>query len=151
MGGKKSRQKGHAFERFLAQVYRDMGYEKCITSRQGSKLVDSTKIDLMHIPYNLQAKSGYNKRRPKYEVLYYQSKDLIKEKFPEQEAKRMLEKPFILVHKLDGGGPSHPELIQWTFDHNTAVKILKENYQIKQEIEEMKKYIKSIERGEIPS
>jgi translation elongation factor EF-Ts len=55
------RQKGHAFERRLAQTFREKGWEKCLTSRLESKLRDDEKVDLMHTePFNIQAKAIEN-------------------------------------------------------------------------------------------
>lgn len=48
--------KGHAFERALAQLFRDLGF-KCTTSRYSSKELDDKKVDLCGLPFNIQAKA----------------------------------------------------------------------------------------------
>lgn len=50
------RHKGHAFERALAQLFRDLGL-KCTTSRYSSKELDDKKVDLCGLPINVQAKA----------------------------------------------------------------------------------------------
>ncbi len=63
--GKRNRVAGSNWERELAQLFRDIGYPHVITTRQGSRLRDSQKIDLMNsdeskygrLPYNVQAKN----------------------------------------------------------------------------------------------
>jgi len=52
-----SRTKGHDFERYLAKIFRALGHSYCKTSRQASKLLDDSKVDLAFIPFNVQAKS----------------------------------------------------------------------------------------------
>lgn len=53
-----ARKKGHDYERLLAQKFRDMGWEKCLTSRLESKLRDDEGVDLTHTePFNVQAKA----------------------------------------------------------------------------------------------
>lgn len=56
VNGKANRRKGHAYERFLAQKFRDMGYKFCKTTRAASRVLDSCQIDLAFLPYNVQAK-----------------------------------------------------------------------------------------------
>lgn len=53
----KNRTKGHNFERYLAKVFRDLGFTYCKTSRQASRILDDSKVDLAFIPYNVQAKA----------------------------------------------------------------------------------------------
>lgn len=63
--GKRNRNAGSGWERELAQLFRSIGYPHVITTRQGSRLRDSQKIDLMNsdesehgrLPYNVQAKN----------------------------------------------------------------------------------------------
>jgi len=51
------RTKGHAYERALAKKLREMGFEKCTTSRFSSKEMDDKKVDLCGLPFNIQAKA----------------------------------------------------------------------------------------------
>lgn len=43
-----ARQKGHAFERENMHLFREVGYEKCVTSRSESKNLDDMGIDLVY-------------------------------------------------------------------------------------------------------
>jgi len=56
--GKTNRTKGHNAEREIAQDFRDIGFTHCKTSRQASRLLDDSKVDLAFIPYNIQIKAG---------------------------------------------------------------------------------------------
>ena len=40
------REKGHAYERKIAKELRKRGYDKCRTSREESRYLDSLKVDL---------------------------------------------------------------------------------------------------------
>lgn len=63
--GKRNKSAGSGWERVLAQKFRDIGFPHVITTRQGSRLRDSQKIDLMNsdedkhgrLEYNVQAKN----------------------------------------------------------------------------------------------
>jgi hypothetical protein len=56
--GKRNRNAGHNYERKLAKEFRDvLGEEKCKTSRQASRLLDSCKVDLDSDFVNVQAKN----------------------------------------------------------------------------------------------
>jgi hypothetical protein len=75
MNGKRNRTAGHNFEAWLAKVFRWIGFQHVITTRSGSRLRDSQKIDLMNsdeslcgrLPYNVQAKNVID--RVKYDKL----------------------------------------------------------------------------------
>lgn len=43
-----SRNKGHAFERENMHMFREVGFDKCVTSRSESKNLDDMGIDLVH-------------------------------------------------------------------------------------------------------
>jgi hypothetical protein len=52
------RVKGHTFERQMAKLFRDMGWEKCVTSRLESKAKDDAGIDLCNTdPFSVQCKA----------------------------------------------------------------------------------------------
>lgn len=63
--GKRNKSAGSGWERELAIKFRELGFPHVITTRQGSRLRDSQKIDLMNsdeskygrLPYNVQAKN----------------------------------------------------------------------------------------------
>lgn len=55
--GVRNRRKGHNYERQLAKEFRDIGFSRCRTTRESSKLLDSCKVDL-DLPFiNVQAKN----------------------------------------------------------------------------------------------
>ncbi len=56
--GKNSRAKGHNSERKFAAIFRELGYPFCKTSRQASRLLDDSKVDLAFLPFNVQIKAG---------------------------------------------------------------------------------------------
>lgn len=72
--GVTNKRKGSNAERYYANVFRDLGFEFCKTSRLGSKLHDNAKIDLIFIPYNIQIKAGKQKgMNPGKELLLLKS------------------------------------------------------------------------------
>lgn len=95
-----NRTKGHNYERELVKIFKELGFDRAISTRASSKLLDDCKVDINFIPYRIQAKSGYDKVRPKFEVLKSECDRLIQEKFPEDEAALLLNKPYILFHKI---------------------------------------------------
>lgn len=57
--GKTNRTAGHDGERHYAKLFRELGFDKCKTSRQASRLMDDCKIDLCFTdPFNIQIKVG---------------------------------------------------------------------------------------------
>ena len=94
--GANNKRKGSNAERFYAKIFRDLGFDKCITSRQGSRLHDNAGIDLMFLPYNIQIKCGKQKGINYSKELQY-IRDRIKELFPEGSPEFV--KPNILIHK----------------------------------------------------
>lgn len=55
--GKRARRKGHNYERTIVKFFKDLGYTDAKTSRLGSRLLDSAKVDICDIPYNVQCKA----------------------------------------------------------------------------------------------
>jgi hypothetical protein len=55
--GKRARRKGHNYERTIVKLFRDLGYDEAKTSRLGSRLLDSAKVDICDIPFNVQCKA----------------------------------------------------------------------------------------------
>ena len=55
------RNRGHNFERKQRKRFIDLGYDKCITTRLGSRDLDNRKLDLMNVPYRVQCKYGTHK------------------------------------------------------------------------------------------
>lgn len=98
--GKTNKTKGSNAERLYAQIFRELGHNFCKTSREGSKLHDNAKIDLIFIPYNIQIKAGIQKNmNPGKELLSL--KAAIKEFFPPTH--EVHNNPAILIHHEEVG------------------------------------------------
>ena len=55
------REKGHKLERYIAQLFRQLGFTECLTSRLESKRQDDLGIDLCYTgPFQIQAKAQEN-------------------------------------------------------------------------------------------
>lgn len=53
-----SKNKGSQYEQKIARELRELGFEKCLTSRLASKLLDDMKVDFVCTdPFNIQAKA----------------------------------------------------------------------------------------------
>jgi len=59
--GTTNRTKGHNAERYYATIFKELGFDKCVTSRYGSRQHDDAAIDLINIPLNVQIKAGKQK------------------------------------------------------------------------------------------
>lgn len=69
MGKINPRTKGHAFERYLAEKFRVLGFLDCLTSRLESKRQDDLGIDLCHTgKLQIQAKAN-EKLGPCHDIL----------------------------------------------------------------------------------
>ena len=93
--GVRNRRKGHNYERELAKEFRDIGFERCRTTRESSKLLDSCKIDLDLPDLNVQAKNvigGVN-----YLKVFALMDEHLKLKIPER-----LDLPKVIFHKRKG-------------------------------------------------
>ena len=121
--GSYSRKKGHNYERALAIIFRNLGFKYCRTSRAESKLLDDCGVDLTNLPFLVQAKAGYNKSRPKFEVMYKQIKKALADNFPPEHELHTL--PILVCHKLDGRGP---EFSQWTMTQKDMIKLMEKVY-----------------------
>ena len=68
--GARARRKGHNYERSIVKFFRDLGFEHAKTSRLGSRLLDSAKVDICDIPFNVRPSGNiiptdrYLKQRP---------------------------------------------------------------------------------------
>lgn len=98
---KNNRRKGHVYERYLAKLFRALGYEKCKTSREASRLYDNCGYDLWGIPFLVQAKAGYKKSRIKPDELFLKMEKAM-EQFPEDERNLLKNYPKLVFNKLDG-------------------------------------------------
>lgn len=97
--GKAARIFGHNAELIYVKEFRAMGFDKCCTSRLGSHLTDSAKIDLMFIPVNVQVKAGYNGGISAGKVLS-EMKFSVKQLFPAHTIE--YNAPSIMIHHKDG-------------------------------------------------
>lgn len=59
---KKSKNKGSSWECELIKMFKEAGYEDCVTSRSESKILDNSKIDIVSksLPFYCQAKNLIN-------------------------------------------------------------------------------------------
>lgn len=90
-----NRTKGHNFERYLAKLFRELGYTFCKTSRQASRLLDDSKVDLAFIPFNVQAKAV--KANINYQELLRSMDEALKQNFPPSDPQ--INYPKIIFHK----------------------------------------------------
>ena len=100
--GKNNRKKGNLLEQQVARDMRDIGYTFAKTSRQASKLLDDSQIDIAFVPYNIQTKSGYEKARPKPDLIFNNIDTNLKKNFPPTEPYHNY--PKVLIHKLPEKG-----------------------------------------------
>lgn len=106
--GKNNRSKGHALEREVVSIFRDvLGFKYCKTSRATSKLLDDCGVDISLTgpmvesnPLLIQCKMGYKRARPKADVEFRKIRDALLEHFPEDHTIHKV--PKMLIHKLDG-------------------------------------------------
>jgi len=91
-----NRRKGHNFERYLAKKFREIaGFTFCKTSRQASRLLDDSKVDLAFIPYNVQAKAVI--RNLNYHDIFESMDNALKKNYPPTDPQINL--PKIIFHK----------------------------------------------------
>ena len=96
--GKSNRQRGHSLERRIASKFRDLGYKYAKTSRQASRLLDDSKVDIAFVPFLIQCKKGY-KKGLNYSGIITEIKNLIIQNFPPEESVHKL--PCIIIHDKD--------------------------------------------------
>lgn len=119
--GRNNRAKGHLLETKIAKDMRDIGYTFAKTSRQASRLLDDCQIDIAGVPYNIQAKSGYEKSRPKFDVISRSITENLIKNYPPEDAQHG--HPTILIHKLPGG-----QIIA-SIDYSFLLTLLKLQYE----------------------
>lgn len=95
INGKANRRKGHDYERKWAKVFRDLGYNFCRTSREASKLLDNSRVDLAFIPFNLQCKNVATSFNYINEINAVT--ELLKKHFPPGDTQH--KHPVIIAHK----------------------------------------------------
>ena len=94
--GTRNRTKGHHAERFYANVFKELGYTKCVTARLGGRLFDNAGIDIINIPFNIQIKAGKQSKMNPGKVLLnmYSQIDSL---FPENHEVRDF--PLFVIHR----------------------------------------------------
>lgn len=97
--GKTNRRKGHNAERHYVNIFKDLGYDFCQTSRYGSRIHDNAKIDLIGLPFNIQIKAGKQKNMNPGKELFGMSM-LISNMFPPEDNIHL--KPNLIIHRKDG-------------------------------------------------
>lgn len=97
---KTNRTKGHNLERRIRLKFIELGFDKCRTSRQASRLLDDSKVDLAQIPYNVQCKKGYPKGI-NYTTIFNEMEEALKEHFMEGDP--VIDYPKMIVHDKDRG------------------------------------------------
>jgi hypothetical protein len=119
----RNRNKGHDLERAIAKVLRKIGFLKCKTSRQASKLLDDCGVDIAFVPLLIQAKAGYSKKKPNYYKLEEETREKLKDNYPEDSV--LHDYPFVLVHKPDRVNYDN---CLWHFKQKDILPILKFYY-----------------------
>lgn len=93
--GKINKARGHNAEKYYAEVFRNIGYTLCETSRLANKLQhDNAKIDLIEIPFNVQIKAGKQRRLNAGNELFLMHTS-ISAMFPQED--EVFSKPLILI------------------------------------------------------
>lgn len=96
----KNRRKGHNAERHYMNIFKNLGFEFCVTSRYGSRLYDDAKIDLINLPFNIQIKAGKQAGlNPGRELL--SMNDMMIKSFPPGDP--VFDRPCFVFHKKDVG------------------------------------------------
>lgn len=92
----KNRNKGQRLERYFAKLFREvLGFTKCLTSRQASRILDNSKVDLANIPYNVQIKNV--KAAIKYEDVFDDMNKSLKDNF--MKGDQQITYPKIIFHR----------------------------------------------------
>lgn len=132
--GKKNKAKGNVAERYYRDQFRDIGYEKCVTSRLGSRLHDNAGLDLILVPYNVQVKVGDQKGlKPREELVNMDIK--MRALFPEDSQEFNL--PKIIIHKRYAEGSKRTEfdeIVTMTFQD--FKNMAQELYNLRQQLKD---------------
>ena len=98
--GKRNKAKGSQAERYYVNIFKELGFDKCVTARYGSRVHDDAGIDLINIPFNIQIKAGKQKGLNPVTALK-DIKSRIEKMFPADSREHIL--PTILIHKKEVG------------------------------------------------
>jgi hypothetical protein len=97
--GKNNRRKGHNLERAVVNDLIEAGYLRAGTSRRWSRALDDAKVDIAHVPFNIQCKAvdSQNLHFDNYQALKQEIEEAIEEIVPERK-----NLPTIIIHKRNG-------------------------------------------------
>lgn len=127
-----NRNKGHRLERELASFFRSIGFDYCKTSRAESKTLDNCGIDLCNIPLHVQAKSGYDRRFPRYCQIYDYIKEQLALHYPPED--EIHNRPIVLVHKNSG---RRKQDYTWTVTDEFMRELLDHYYNNPKKVDEL--------------
>ena len=96
--GRRNKVKGNNAERLYAKLFREVGFSKCITAREGSRLYDDCAVDLIFLPILVQIKAGKQKAMNTSKVLM-DMRDRIADRFPEDAPEQTM--PKVIIHHKD--------------------------------------------------
>lgn len=92
--------KGHNAERHFTNLFKQLGFDYCITARYGSRVHDDAGVDLINLPFNVQVKAGYERGlNIKNEIDYV--KEQVGKLFPPNAPEH--DRPTVLIHRKDVG------------------------------------------------
>lgn len=95
-----NKRRGSNAERFYARYFRTLGFNFCRTSREESKVLDSSGIDLTNIPFNIQLKYGIQ-RNLNYSKELFDIDNKIKLNLAEDNP--YYNKPVVIIHRKQVG------------------------------------------------
>jgi hypothetical protein len=95
-----SRSKGCRAELEYVNKFKELGFDKCRTSREASRLLDACGIDLSEVPFNIQIKSGYRKNLVRADKVFIKMKEDLKKCFGAHQPVHTY--PKFLIQKIDG-------------------------------------------------
>jgi hypothetical protein len=129
-----NKRKGSNAERFYAKVFRSLGFTRCKTSREASKLLDNSGVDFTGLPWNVQLKAGKQKNLNYSKELSYIA-HMITQNFDKEDD--IHKKPIFLIHRKDAGKgfkrTEYHDLVVMTFNEFKKLCNLKENDSISQQ------------------
>jgi hypothetical protein len=122
--GKRNKNKGNSAERLYAIKFRELGFEKCRTSREGSKLYDDCAVDLLFLPILVQIKAGKQKGLNNSLILQ-EMKDRVAKEFPADSPEQTM--PKVVIHHKDVGTGKvrtpYSQLVTMNFEDFTTLLI----------------------------
>lgn len=100
--GKTNKRKGSNAERHYVNYFKGLhkDFSFCITSRQGSRILDDCKVDLMNLPILLQIKAGKQRGMNPSAVLQEMDEMLV-QKIPASDPMHKL--PRAVIHRKEVG------------------------------------------------